>query len=777
MLDPITSLSLASGIITLVDFGAKCIKNAREIAEYGCTEEQRHLRIITSDLISVSSDITNQIGSSAVHGLAQQTQDVAQELSQMLAKVQIDDQDQNQPRLGKRKRIVKNLMYTAWRKDDINKMEKHLSDLRQQMVLRLSLTQSQSLSDVLNRLSVPGQKVYEEQTALLGQLEKYLKSTQTHGIELKPSDAGGDQDVLSCLAGLIDQGRTITRCQHILKSLEFEGLYAREQMIPVAHQSTFTWILKEKRHGFVDWASHQNGIFWMTGKPGSGKSTLMKYLIREPETRKLLRQWAGTRRLGVASHYFWNSGTTMQKSEEGLLQKLLYDIVCQFPAEALKAIPAEFTDAKVLGNVPWTVDDLRKVLEAFGQNEDLDTKFCFFIDGLDEYRSDHGELVECLSRLSRCPSIKLCVSSRPWNVFTQAYNNRAQGQLAVHELTRADIRKMVEDRMSTSEAFRALQVASPQAGADIVAEICDKAQGVFLWVHLVLRSLLRGMNDNDDDIDILRERVRECPDTLDGYFDRMFQRIEKVYKKQSARILLVALAVDGPLPIRAPSFIGEELKNSDYAQNMRLFSVGGSQEISHKCDKNRSSTRRVPTLQGRSISMIKEALSGGEEYEIQKARRYLDARCGDLLEVNIGTITFLHRTARDFLERDDMADSIRRIATDDFDTHLSLARLSLAQLKSVWPNRSEELEILLKQVLGAENKILNTSKSKYADVLEDIDQHGVALFDAQDRIAGRSFGGNSHVPQERVKYEDSVDFIKIHGALVRMGRCCQALVH
>lgn len=142
MLDPVTSLGLASNIIQLVDFGAKCIKNAREIAENGCTEEQSRLRVIISDLVSVANDIEKQKSNAQLTNLAAETQHVAQELSQLLEKVKIDDQDPRKPRLGKRKRsVAKQVIYSAWKRNDINKLEQDLSHLRQQLMLRLSTLQ------------------------------------------------------------------------------------------------------------------------------------------------------------------------------------------------------------------------------------------------------------------------------------------------------------------------------------------------------------------------------------------------------------------------------------------------------------------------------------------------------------------------------------------------------------------------------------------------------------------------------------------------------------
>ena len=52
----------------------------------------------------------------------------------------------------------------------------------------------------------------------------------------------------------------------------------------------------------------------------------------------------------------------------------------------------------------------------------------------------------------------------------------------------------------------------PEAAAIFVKEIVTKANGVFLWIQLVVKSLLNGLK-NRDDISDLRQRLEECPQT------------------------------------------------------------------------------------------------------------------------------------------------------------------------------------------------------------------------------------------------------------------------
>lgn len=108
---------------------------------------------------------------------------------------------------------------------------------------------------------------------------------------------------------------TYTR-QRLIEKLRFLNMRDRQQNISHAHAKTFRWVYKRKQrsgshgaHGHLaDWLHRVNGIFWITGKPASGKSTLMKYIEESPRTDKLLQGWAspGTR-LVKCRHFFWRA--------------------------------------------------------------------------------------------------------------------------------------------------------------------------------------------------------------------------------------------------------------------------------------------------------------------------------------------------------------------------------------------------------------------------------------------------------------------------------------
>lgn len=56
-------------------------------------------------------------------------------------------------------------------------------------------------------------------------------------------------------------------------------------------------------------------------------------------------------------------------------------------------------------------------------------KFCFFIDGLDEYDDDHFDLIDLMFKTVKNEEIKICLSSRPWNCFGDAFGTKLRQKL------------------------------------------------------------------------------------------------------------------------------------------------------------------------------------------------------------------------------------------------------------------------------------------------------------------------------------------------------------
>lgn len=108
-----------------------------------------------------------------------------------------------------------------------------------------------------------------------------------------------------------------------------------------AHKNTFNWLYENSSNGFVKWlsATDSPGIFWVRGKPGAGKSTLMKYAYNHPKLRTTARLSAGNRPLLCCNFFFSGRGTATQQSLIGLLRTALFQVISSIAGIAKEVLP------------------------------------------------------------------------------------------------------------------------------------------------------------------------------------------------------------------------------------------------------------------------------------------------------------------------------------------------------------------------------------------------------------------------------------------------------
>lgn len=338
------------------------------------------------------------------------------------------------------------------------------------------------------------------------------------------------------------------KLRKILEYLYFNQEKDRYDSIDSAHMGTFEWIYSEPPSGAtgVTWSSLQNwlcngaGIYWVSGKAGSGKSTLMKLLATDERTRDALLGWGAGGRLLVLSFYFWNPGTPLQKSLEGLFRSIILHALQQCPELGEKLFPDCFEHRFEWEQFP-TMHQLKRAFTHLTAEETTDAsgfplKLTLLIDGLDEFDAgvlNHSELSKLFTSAAKSSSFKAILSSRPENAFEDAF--RDCPKLRLHHLSRNDVVKYVNDKLHDHPRMQQLAYQSPKDTKALVSDLVQAAQGVFLWVRLVVRSLLEGLQ-NHDEIAILTERLHELPTDLEELFRYMLQRVPIRYKEGMSKM-------------------------------------------------------------------------------------------------------------------------------------------------------------------------------------------------------------------------------------------------
>jgi hypothetical protein len=452
------------------------------------------------------------------------------------------------------------------------------------------------------------------------------------------------------LRELVDEVRTTRSQLSVLESLRYANMGARESEVKLAHQQTFEWMLQSElggglpETGFDDWLRDSGGVYWITGKPGCGKSTLMKFLCHHPIVKQSLTHWAGGQRLLFSTYFFWSSGEEFQKTQEGLLRTLLSQIFTECPQLMPQACGDRWGQS-----YHWMKDELLDVFWKLSQESSFDSKFCFFIDGLDEFEGDHDDLARLFGRLGSVTNIKVCLSSREWPVFD--YHFGATGdeekpfkcrKLRLHTYTENDMMRLVRGKLCEDDRYQRFLRNLPRNESikqqDFFNEIILRAQGVFLWVAFVCRELLKGIM-NQDTLQVLMSRLDALPVDLEICYMRVINRIDRVYQSLSARVLQVLCVTTEDLKMSA----FEYLEDDDFGN-------------------------RGTSLRGRKSNMSVVA--------------QIKASIGDLVQVDSvsGHVSFIHATVKEFISTSQAQSILRSRGGQNFDPHKYLCRWNLYEL-------------------------------------------------------------------------------------------------
>ena len=452
----------------------------------------------------------------------------------------------------------------------------------------------------------------------------------------------------------------------ILSALQYTGMKDRYDQIQMSFETTFDWALNEdkcinqKWHSLPKWLASNESIYWISGKIGSGKSTLIKYLSsplaksgpESPITSRchpFLEKWANGKTLVVAPFYFWASDASqMQKSRAGLLRTLLHHILAARTDLIPTVLPSRWEALAMAGEHQqlgeWTDTELHDYLlratQALGTSGSC---VCFFIDGLDEFGDDSKLLIDLVYNLSSLGDhVKLCVASRPWIEFQDAFT--AERHLLLEDLTHDDISFFVTQKFSGNQEFVKLQIREAWYANELISAVVSKGAGVFLWVAMVVSSLLAGIT-NADRVQDLQRRLELIPPDLESLYERILAGPDKFYHEHRAHMIVLMESAKGPLPLL-------------------VFALAD--------ESNFSSLTELPSEPMRSIVL---------DTHMDAMRRRLNSRWKGLLQVSNKeagnmmarpVVEYLHRSVKDFVQSSRMQSYLSMYTDPSFDPHFQL---------------------------------------------------------------------------------------------------------
>ena len=370
----------------------------------------------------------------------------------------------------------------------------------------------------------------------------------------------------------------------------------------------------------------------------------MNYICQDSRSLDLLRVWSGTKEIFTPTFFFWNAGSSLEKSTEGFLRSVLYQILKRFPALTPQAYDERSAFSSGQSNfgqtLAWTERRLLKAFHSLVGQVQKKCRICMFIDGLDEIDGESDAAIEVVKSMLST-DLKVCLSSRPDLAYTDAFDSFPM--LRLQDLTELDIRTYSRDKLQPH-----LQTNTRENVSEIIDGIALRAQGVFLWVDLVVKAMIKGLK-NHDSVKQLRMRVDSTPSDIEALYAQMLSNVEVAYREEAAQLFHMALA---------------GLSNSLLNVALSLYNVFERRyemSIQEALDLSCRTQQRIPTVCAGLLEVDLEDRNSKEGCGSVSMRdclvtlpyRYADSseRADISYYERYAHVVFIHRTAADFLRQ------------------------------------------------------------------------------------------------------------------------------
>lgn len=279
----------------------------------------------------------------------------------------------------------------------------------------------------------------------------------------------------------------------------------RERQIKDKTPDTCLWLLEYT--SYQEWLLRR-GLLCITGKPGSGKSTILKFAIDETN-RFLQRREENTI---TASFFFDSSGTPIQKTASGFYRSLLYQLYKQ-KKDLLHNFFSSIKSSKFGGTGPIS-QNLRKVdLRSQLSKVILDILDCstlnLYIDALDECADDEIDEVRQFildiyyESKAKLHLLGICFSCRTYPVVIE----KSDYMVCVDTNNSGDIKRCIRYYLD----FTSMREVHKQR---VEEQLTNRAAGIFQWIDLVLPRVIE-MNRNGRGIKQMLNEIAKTPQDLD----------------------------------------------------------------------------------------------------------------------------------------------------------------------------------------------------------------------------------------------------------------------
>jgi len=315
-MDPVTAIGIVSAALSLVTFSTSLVKGAIQIHDAIQSDEagSRSRESVITEMQRFASSLSPQAAPGAGPNdnnlllLANQCRELSEKLLALLTKLKPKNP-------GSKSQTLQAAIRSKLHENSINELEESLDACRSQLQLELTYTMGRRTQQLLDSLANASNQDAAKFHRLQTSLDELRQGVHVSSI---------DQETKSSfrrLIGLHEDALSIGTRQRILRSLAFQDIHQRYEAVDDPHADTFRWIVEGTtpsnasrlgaqpkdlsdntdvlsmqavtRNRYSRWLRSPDGILHVSGKLGSGKSTLMKLLSQCSETMEGLQEWAG----------------------------------------------------------------------------------------------------------------------------------------------------------------------------------------------------------------------------------------------------------------------------------------------------------------------------------------------------------------------------------------------------------------------------------------------------------------------------------------------------
>lgn len=348
---------------------------------------------------------------------------------------------------------------------------------------------------------------------------------------------------------------TFDHIKSITKDLRFDQMDDRHTTIVTALSDTCQWLSQSEEYRawrHPDAVKTNCGFLWLKGKPGAGKSTLMKSA----------RHYGEREHGDIIISFFFNArGVELQRSKQGMYRSLLYQLLetrieqlaalskregCHHHINLLEPLLEKVPQRGIRSSAAqdWPIEQVKDMLvelvlafsparvalyaNTLGVSADMEahrdsvlalaqTHVTCYVDALDECNNDDArDIIDFLGTLRTVAvqadvGFRVLLTSRhyPHITFNACQEIILDNQLG-HE---DDIAEYISSK---------LQIGESRLASEIRSIVQVRASGIFLWVVLVIR-ILNELYDRGRKHQ-LRQRLHAIPSGLHSLFEEIVRK-------------------------------------------------------------------------------------------------------------------------------------------------------------------------------------------------------------------------------------------------------------